>query len=83
MKTATKKKPIAFARWLDAQDRADLTHPGATRQGDGWTIEEFVRESEHRGIPARVGTAYHWRRGATPRPTTRERLEKEFAGIAF
>jgi 2-hydroxychromene-2-carboxylate isomerase len=73
---AEKVKP--FAKWLD--DQKPLR---AQAQKRGWTVEDFVREAQKKGVNCRVQTAYKWRRGATPRPSFQDGLRRAFPTIRF
>ena len=74
MKTEASK----FAEWLGEQKPLR-----AQTKKKGWTVEDFVREADRRGVNCRVQTAYKWRRGAVPRPSFQSNLGAVFPGIKF
>lgn len=73
-----KQQTPKFAEWLGRQKPLRAQ---ASRRG--WTVEDFVREAQKRGVNCRVQTVYKWRIGATPRPSFQANLSAAFPGIRF
>lgn len=71
-------KKSQFALWLEKQKPVR-----AQTRKKGWTVEDFVREADRKGVACRVQTAYKWRRGAVPRPSFQENLSAAFPTIKF
>lgn len=73
-KAMTKKKGCPFQIWILAQKKEN---------GKPLTTEDFVKESARRGKTTRVGTVSKWRRGAVPRPSTIEDMERAWSAEAI
>ena len=78
-------KKTEFRKWLDDQPRKSLTYKKdiERREANGWTTEDFVRESWHRGLDVRIGTTLKWASGTQPKAMALSLLRREFSGIKF
>ncbi len=82
-------KKTPFRAWLDEQKRSALTYIGKDRQPatdltkNGWTTEDFIRESWKRGLDVRIGTVNKWTSGSQPRPGFWHEIAKAFPSIQF
>lgn len=78
-------KKTPFRQWLDEQSRSALTYDTniRDREKQGWTTEDFIRESWKRGLDVRIGTVNKWTQGSVPRPGFWNEIAKAFKGIKF